>query len=393
MPTPTPFTRADGSVGYRVRFRLSPGTNPVSETFDDETEAVRFCQLVDQVGGQAARNIRDATSDSEPSRTVRTAFEEYCERSQVQPDTIHKNRRQWDLYASEFFDHFPVSAVTREHAQKWVSALAKRETIRSRNARRRSPDLAPVCLSTKTIANIQGLVSSVFQAEVEAGRISINPVRKLALPRTGKRRKPVFLTGAQFEALLACVPEHWQPFVLFLGSTGLRFSEATALTVHDFDLDAAQPIVRVDKAWKRGGQGQAAYVGAPKTDFGYRTVSLPGALIPMLRALVECADELVFTTEAGSRVTDSTFHGKVWQDAVSRADLGVRPTVHDLRHSHASWLINRGVPLTVIQRRLGHSSIKVTSDIYGHIQPDAWLATAQAAGEALEGITVPVLES
>lgn len=391
MPTPQPFKRKDGTIGWRVRFRLQPGTNPVSETFDNETEAFRFAQLVDQVGGQAARNVRDMAGTTASARTVKTAFDAFCESSQAQPDTIDKYKRQWALYVAEHFDLFPLEAVTQEHVQRWVATLAKTETQSSISARKKEPALAPVYLSTKTIANVQGLLSSVFEQEIVAGRLGRNPARGVRLPRTGRRRKPVFLTGAQFSTLLSHVPEYWQPLVMLLASTGLRFSEATALTAQDFDLDAVQPVVRVDKAWKRGVNGSPDYVGPPKTDFGIRTVSLPAGVVPMMREVVVDAGDLVFTTQPGEPIRSASFHD-VWQPAVKAAGLGVKPTVHDLRHSHASWLIMRGVPLTVIQRRLGHSSIKVTSDVYGHIQPDAWLATANAADDALSAVTVATLE-
>ncbi|MEV6585453.1 tyrosine-type recombinase/integrase [Kocuria rhizophila] len=52
--------------------------------------------------------------------------------------------------------------------------------------------------------------------------------------------------------------------------------------------------------------------------------------------------------------------------------------MHDLRHTHASWLIAAGVPLTVIRRLLGHESIKATSDTYGHLADDADQAAATA---------------
>lgn len=58
--------------------------------------------------------------------------------------------------------------------------------------------------------------------------------------------------------------------------------------------------------------------------------------------------------------------------------LRARPRIPDLRHTHASWLIAAGVPLTVIQRRLGHESIKTTSDLYGHLAEDADAAAAAA---------------
>jgi len=65
--------------------------------------------------------------------------------------------------------------------------------------------------------------------------------------------------------------------------------------------------------------------------------------------------------------------------------IGKRPRIHDLRHTHASWLIAAGVPLPYIQQRLGHENISTTVDLYGHMLPDMQNATAQAASQAMSG--------
>ena len=59
-----------------------------------------------------------------------------------------------------------------------------------------------------------------------------------------------------------------------------------------------------------------------------------------------------------------------------------RPRIHDLRHSHASWLLGQGVPIHVVQARLGHENIATTVDTYGHLLPDAQILAANAASLA-----------
>ena len=56
-----------------------------------------------------------------------------------------------------------------------------------------------------------------------------------------------------------------------------------------------------------------------------------------------------------------------------------RPRIHDLRHSHASWLIENGMNMLAVSRSLGHHTITVTADIYGHLSPDIQRAAADAA--------------
>ena len=68
--------------------------------------------------------------------------------------------------------------------------------------------------------------------------------------------------------------------------------------------------------------------------------------------------------------------------------LTKRPRVHDLRHTHASWMIAAGVDLFVLQRRLGHESITTTTETYAHLLPDQQAAAAAAAGRALSGLVI-----
>ena len=96
-------------------------------------------------------------------------------------------------------------------------------------------------------------------------------------------REMRFLTPDEYARLHAHIPTDYQPFVAAMYGLGLRFGEATALTVADLDLDVAQPVVRVNKAWKMGENG-APYLGAPKTKRARRTVTIPAPLVPVLRA-------------------------------------------------------------------------------------------------------------
>ena len=81
-----------------------------------------------------------------------------------------------------------------------------------------------------------------------------------------------------------------------------------------------------------------------------------------------------------------------WDDSVSkdeRGDDSVRPDlrrrIHDLRHTNASWLIQAGVPLPVIQEHLGHESIHPTVSVYGHLDRRSMKAFAEAMDQVLAG--------
>ena len=85
-----------------------------------------------------------------------------------------------------------------------------------------------------------------------------------------------------------------------------------------------------------------------------------------------CIRDRVFTSPSGGRIVHGTSWQKIWEPAKTGAHftfLARAPRIHDLRHTHASWLIHEGVPLFTINRRLGHASASTTEQVYGHLVP------------------------
>jgi len=155
-----------------------------------------------------------------------------------------------------------------------------------------------------------------------------------------------------------------------------------------------------------GGDGRP-YLGTPKTKRSRRTVSLPDSLVADLREL--CAGrgggEFVFVNTQGGPVLNASFWPKHWSKAIAAAQnpvdasgapdpsaprLTKSPRIHDLRHTHASWLIAQGTDLFVVQLRpwscRAHESITTTMDRYSHLLPEQQLSAAAAAGRALQGL-------
>jgi integrase len=110
------------------------------------------------------------------------------------------------------------------------------------------------------------------------------------------------------------------------------------------------------------------------------------------------ADAYVFPNQVGGHLWHGSFNTRVWQpairnamDAETCAELGLAtikraPTIHDMRHTHASWLIAQGIPLPYIQARLGHESITTTVNTYGHLVADAHDQMASAIAGTLAGV-------
>lgn len=370
--------RADGTTAFRVLYRHEG--RQCTATFDAHRGADDFIRNIDRHGIEVALEILAAKEKSyRPQRTVSEQVAQHIDRvTGVTEGTRHEYRKR----ARTDIDAHPIGAMPldrlgAEDVEIWISWME-----RDRG------------LSGASIAARHALLSGALARAVRAQLITVNPAVGLTLPRVARTREVDYIESGEFAILLNDTPAHYEALVLLLYATGVRIGEATALRVRDVDLDNTPPSIRIVQAWKR--DPGPAHVGAPKTVHGTRTVTFADALARKLRPLVDGRgrNELLFTTARGNRIDASTFRKRVWKPLVAKfeAQTGKHPTVHDLRHSHASNCIKAGMSLTAVQHRLGHYSIIVTSDLYGHLAKDEAMIGAQASALSIAE-AVPELES
>jgi integrase len=254
-------------------------------------------------------------------------------------------------------------------------------------------------LSPKTIANKHGLLSATFETCIRRGLIERNPCKGVRLPkkvRVGDDGDDI--TMDDFRAIRARTDPHFHPFLDFLVGTGCRFSEATPLVAADFKLDNDPPLVFITKAHKLGGEGEARYIGDPKSRKSRRRVSLAPSTVASIRKLIEAATKdggPVFRMKKGGDFTAQAFFNHAWKPARKAAgfDHGEKHvTVHSLRHLHAAALLAAGMDMYQVSARLGHNNISVTIDIYSHLMPDAHFLGAQHAARALGEVPIALDE-
>lgn len=391
MPTPKPHVAGDGSLTYKVQFRMGGrGSKNTSRTFASTRGANAFCKLIADVGVTRALEILDArVGADEGTPTVA----QWCTRhidamSGNQADTLDKYRSyvRNDLGT---LGAMPIDAVDDEMISAWVNEIAAK-VWRGKPA------------SGKTVANKHGFLYAAFERAVKKKMIPANPCADTTLPRTVKRPMTP-LAVPEYLRFLDCFAPHWQPLVSLLFETGLRWSEATALQIGDLDLQDTDalgypaPTLKVERAWKRSGK-----LGPPKTERARRTIALSPDMADVLAPLIKArpGDAWVFLNLRGGPVRHATFHDNVWQPAVRLANgedaqalgakrvarrrgadgkvlqpldppIGKRPRIHDSRHSCASWLLAQGVPPTDVTDHLGHDSFATTDKLYRHMMPSA----------------------
>ena len=181
----------------------------------------------------------------------------------------------------------------------------------------------------------------------------------------------LFIAEAEKQALKTDLIVDWDYYIFFLIAylTGLRKGEIHALKWKEIDFENS--TLRVRESLNQRLQGDDI-ITAPKTKSSYRTISLTPKLIEELKKHYDryatCKSiEGLHVCGGEKTIRDSTIaHRKLkYSNAAGLAPI----SVHEFRHSHASLLINEGINIYEIARRLGHSDIKMTLNTYGHLYP------------------------
>lgn len=352
--------RADGTTAWRVQYR-DPGNHvPTTATFDDLDKAEEFSDLVDRLGGPAARRILIRSEQGATSPTLNAALEDYLERSHdITAGTADDYKRIFTRSTiGERMGDLPVTTISDDDVHAW---LKHRSTMIS--------EQTGGGLSAKTIRNEHGILSTVLAHAVKRGWSVSNPAKGVRLPKLSPS-DPLIITRLEYEAIHSKMEKRYQPLVEFLAVTGVRWGEVTALQWRDIT-DGDPPRVTVRRAWKKGQKGAWRVEGLPKTDASHRSFTVPQKLVDKLGDRGK-PSELVFPNRAGTAITHSNFHQRKWIQACKAAEVvDPRPRIHDLRGFYASQMLAAGVPIHVVSRRLGHENIGTTVRVYAHLTLEA----------------------
>lgn len=236
--------------------------------------------------------------------------------------------------------------------------------------------------SAVTVGHAHALLSSILGDAVTEGLLLANPCTRTRLPKPAPR-KAVFLTSDQIGDLADAVDPQYRALILTAAGTGMRWGELAGLGRSSLDLLHGR--LYVDRTLEQV-NGTLTF-GQPKSRTSRRVVTLSPRLVTLLDSHLEGSrTDLVFTSPHGDPLSRHNFNNRVWQPAVTQVGLAPRPRFHDLRHSHVALLIAAGVPVKAIQERLGHASIVMTMDRYGHLLPSVDTALLAAVDDGLRAV-------
>ena len=269
-------------------------------------------------------------------------------------ETTYANKRYlFDKKALPYFGELPVSAIKPTDIHNWQNELIN---YRQPNGQ----GYAPTYLRT-----INNQLTAAFNYAVKYYGLRENPCHKAGTMGKKNADEMLFWTNEEFKAFIQAMEDRPIGYAIFMVMyyTGLRVGELLALTPADIDFD--RHIISINKNYQR--LNGKDYIYPPKTEAGYRDVVMPKVLKTCLRDyLAKCYD---------IRPTDRIFpfdKGYVGRQMKYGCDKSgtQKIRVHDVRHTHASLLVDMGCTPLLIAERLGHERVRTNMDTYSHLYPN-----------------------
>jgi integrase len=286
---------------------------------------------------------------------TRQTFEQYArgwlDRQHVRPRTHELHVWALERHLLPWFGQRQLAQITSDDVAAFIADMRKRG------------------LKGWTITSALRPLSIICGEAARKGYIAANPVSRLdrrERPKHDDQRPKRILTLEEMQAIVDHADsEEYRCLLELMLTGGLRVGEALGLAV--CDLDRKHSVVRVECQLDRDGTRTPL-----KTEESHRAIDIPPQLVRRLLALIAARGALfdpgalVFASRNGTGL-----ERKVAREALNRASKAAKipppePTLHDLRHSHASMLIAMDVSVVDVQRRLGHRKPDTTLRVYAH---------------------------
>lgn len=332
---------------YEVRYRKPDGTPTGKRGFKRKMDA-------DAWGAANVTTAKTTGAYIDP-QAGRRRIEDFWEpwiaakKTRCKPSYIKSLEDTWRPHIKPKWGMREVQSITHDEVQKWITALSGER-------------------SASVVLRAEGILKALLEAARRDKCIHDNPCDGLSLPRkTG--RKHVYLTASELERLAdQC---GWRRLIILtLGLCGLRWGELVALRVEDVDLQRDR--LAISKSITRVGSRMVET--DPKTH-EKRVTMFPAVLLPALKA--QCADrsptDFLFTApdmpfdEPMGNGWNPTRKDGWFASALRKAGISGKMTLHDLRHTAASLMVQSGANVKTVQRQLGHKSAAMTLDTYADL--------------------------
>ena len=365
--------RKDGSWRWEARIpdpSRPGGTHKLERTFRTKQEAEDW--IASQRVSILLGNYIDARQGERPFSDVIASWRESWP-NRLSPTTERRYQSILDKYLVPEFGRSPIAKVTHERVQRYVNRLS-----------------GDVSIAPGTVRNVYAVLRTACAKGVRLGMLHASPCSQIDLPRA-RRQEMLFLSADEVGVVAEAIDPQYRTLIYTAAYTGMRAGELGGLERRDVDL--LRGVIHVRRALKD--VNGKLELGPTKTH-ATRTVSLPKFLVEMLREHLNDPsggtgpEAPVFTMKGGGRLRHGAVYSRYfrravagWADKRGRRYPGALPErlhglrFHDLRHTCAALSIAAGAHPKLISARLGHSSITITLDRYGHLFPSVEEALAE----------------
>lgn len=324
-------------------------------------------------------------------------------RHRIGPSTIHNYECFFNRYARPYIGHMPISKIRPSDIQKLFNFLMDKKDAPAIDGVKKYTQ--GIGLSPNSVKVVQNVLQSAFKLAVNDGLISENPISSVRL-RVRKKSAATSLTIEEAKAFTSVKDNYWYGNALaFQLHTGLRNQELMALIWDDVDFDKG--ALRIERACKWV-QHSCVEIGCPKTEGSNRVIQLEAEHLALLRVQLKKQQEVIEKrTEIGTWYGDQMIGEWIRKERPGRSHLYTRTNLifskqdgrvpcrgtvgkqfkamlrsagirngerklrwYDLRHTHASVLMDAGLPAPKIAEHMGHSLVVLLST-YTHPLSDS----------------------
>jgi integrase len=318
------------------------------------------CDTRKEANKELAKLINGGKKPTDAKATVEQRAEEWLAteaKARLKASTYVEYRRAFHTHINPHLGERVFAKLSRPEVISFIQALKDRGLVRA------------------TIKSIVAPLRAMYFDAIANNEPVTNPAMKLKkyLPQQqdSKHSRARPLNGEELAHLLATVKDktpYWYPMLLTAARTGMRLGELRALKWENVDLHSrliivSQAMSRNVLSTTKSGKSREVHMSQHLTDT-LRALQLQRRKEAMAAGLSEIA-EFVFLTHAGTQLDEANFRKDVFWRALSLAGLR-RVRFHDFRHSFGSLLIEQGEDLNYVKEQLGHHSITLTVDVYGH---------------------------
>ena len=287
--------------------------------------------------------------------------------ARLKSSTMANKRLLYRVKILPYFGERPMNEITAADIRKWQNELF-------------SGQVSGHSYSTIYLKTINHQLTAIFNYAVKYYNLRENPCLKAGTPGSGHAEEMQFWTKEEFLAFLKGFEQEDTPYTIFmtLYYTGMREGELLALT--PADIDFRESVIRINKTYQR--LDKRDIITTPKTPKSKRVITISPALCTCLEKYLKA--HAFAPSERMFPYTKSYLYRKMVEGCKQTGVKRIR--VHDIRHSHASLLVEMGFSPLLIAERLGHERVQTTMNTYSHLYPNKQAEVAKQLEDYMAGV-------